>query len=658
MTFLAPLFLLGIVAIALPFWLHRLQTQSSDRKPFSSAMLLETTEQRVHVRKKLKYLLLLTLRVALLLLLALVFAKPLWTDPESLPATTPDGTHLILLDTSASMSRSGVFDQAVAQARRAIESAPSGAVLQLLSADDGIHVKSDLVSDRSAAGASLAGIRPGALRLDYGDVVAAIDRLAETLPQPVTLHFVSDFQDSGMPVRFADLVSPAISALVPHIVGSGEPFNWTVETIRETAAGVDVGVFGFGHFERAANIELSLNGAIIGERGIISGGQTIERFDGLQMLGGDNRLEVRLEADDDLSVDNRRFHILENVPPAPIPLITLNRDGLPVTYLSAALQSDPDNAYRVEPMVIGEFDSRTLSRYRWVLVDDIGIVSVELEAALTEFVRNGGNLLAFAGMRSATAERIPVSGNTIRPASVGAVSNQFLSVGQVDTGHPALSGTEGWFSVNVSQTVPIDAQSDDQVLIRLENDEPFLIEQRIGQGRVMLVAGGLENQWNDLPIRPVFVSFIVESARYLAGVDRLSKTFVAGATLPLTMTGGSSGQVIDPDGNNVLSLADTARAQQIKLSKPGFYEVYTTQGDYIVAVNPDSRESILQPVADATLQRWVTAMGGQSDAAAIPSFDVEPESVELWHALLLILALVLVAESLLGNLHLTPRTTN
>ena len=39
MSFVAPLFLLGLGLIALPLWLHRLQTQSSERKPFSSAML-------------------------------------------------------------------------------------------------------------------------------------------------------------------------------------------------------------------------------------------------------------------------------------------------------------------------------------------------------------------------------------------------------------------------------------------------------------------------------------------------------------------------------------------------------------------------------------------------------------------------------------------
>ena len=78
MALLAPLFLLGVLAIGLPVWLHRLQTQSPERRRFSSTMLLEQSQQQVHLKKKLRYLLLLALRIALLALLALTFAKPVW----------------------------------------------------------------------------------------------------------------------------------------------------------------------------------------------------------------------------------------------------------------------------------------------------------------------------------------------------------------------------------------------------------------------------------------------------------------------------------------------------------------------------------------------------------------------------------------------------
>ena len=59
MSLLAPFFLLGLLGIALPVWLHRLQTQTNEKEAFSSSMLLEASEQRVHLQKKLRYLLLL-----------------------------------------------------------------------------------------------------------------------------------------------------------------------------------------------------------------------------------------------------------------------------------------------------------------------------------------------------------------------------------------------------------------------------------------------------------------------------------------------------------------------------------------------------------------------------------------------------------------------
>ena len=657
MSFIAPLFLLGALAVAVPFWLHRLQTQSSDRKPFSSAMLLETTEQQVHVQKKLKYLALLALRAALLIFIALAFAKPLWTDPETLPGPGPDGTHLVLVDTSASMSRDGAFEQAISLARQAIDAAPGGAMLQVFSASTAVREESELSADRGVHLAALQGLGPDPSRLEFGQVMTAIDRLAETMPSPVTLHIVSDFQDSGLPARFADMVSSRISTLQVHAPSTRAAVNWSVETVRETADGVDVVVSGIGTDDMATGVELSLHGTAVETREISGSGTTALSFTGLVLEPGDNQVRVETLANDDLGIDDRRFHVIRNTPPAPIPLLTLNRSGLPVTYLSAALHSDPDNAFRVETAVIGDFDARTLSRYSWLIVDDVGAVGPDLEASLLEFVQNGGGLLAFAGQRSNTAMRIPVSGHSIRPASTTAGDDQFLSIGQVDSGHPLLSGTDGWYAVNLSQTIPVETHPDDDVLVRLENDEAFVIERRLGQGRMLLVTGGLENQWNDLPIRPVFVSFMIEAARYLSGTEQVATAFEAGATLPLSLVGGVSGQVVDPDGQTVLSLADTTRAQRIELHKTGFYEVYTSQGDYVVAVNTDPRESELAAIAPETMQRWIAAMGAAAEPGETLPFEQEAEPFELWHALLLILALVLIGESILANVHLTLRTS-
>ncbi|MEJ2128396.1 MAG: BatA domain-containing protein [Woeseiaceae bacterium] len=656
MSLLAPLFLLGTLAVALPFWLHRLHTQSSNREPFSSAMLLETTDERVHVQKKLKYYMLLALRVLLLVLLALAFAKPLWTSPEGLPGNDPDGTHLVLVDTSASMNRSGTFEQALDDARQAIGSAPGGALLQVLSAARDVREASALTTDRDVAAGALQGLDPGTARLDFGDAMATIDRLAEDLPSPVTLHVTSDFQDSGLPVRFADLVSSQISSLQVHPTGTQRSNNWSIDAIRVTADGIDVVVTATGDDVADAVVTATVNGSQADRREISSGDFGTVSFTELPLEQGDNRVQVEIDANDDLALDNIRYHVIRKEPPTPIPLLTLDIAGLPVTYLSAALLSDPRSNYEVEAAVIGSFDTRTLSRYRWVVVDDIGAVDARLESALDEFVRNGGGLLAFTGRRSASSNRLPLLGNDIRGASLTPNEYGFLVIGQVESGHPLLAATDGWYDVNFSETIPLVAADNDEVLVRLENGEPFIIERHIGQGRVLLVAGDLQNRGNDLPTRPVFVSFVIEAARYLSGSEQVVRSFTAGSLLPLSVVAGASGQVIDPQGNSLLSLAATTRAQQIQLDQTGFYEVYNSQGSYTIAVNVDPRESRLTTMPAETLQRWVAAMSGPDDASVAPELELQAEPVELWHALLFILLLVLVGESILGNWYLAPAT--
>ncbi len=184
MSFLAPAFLFGALAIALPVWLHRLQAQSSVTQPFSSAMLLESAEQQVHVQKKLKYLVLLALRIALFALLAFAFAKPFISRPPEAIAEAAAGSLLVVVDTSVSMSREGVFSQALNEARQAIDEADDDTAVQLLAADGTLNLVTNLSTDKRTHRAALSGLSTTELRVDYGEVIAAIDRMSASLPPP------------------------------------------------------------------------------------------------------------------------------------------------------------------------------------------------------------------------------------------------------------------------------------------------------------------------------------------------------------------------------------------------------------------------------------------------------------------------------------------
>src|SRR5208282_1052319 len=102
MGFFTPWFLAGALAVGLPVWLHLLKQHRSTPLPFSSLMFWEQRTQSSIKHRRLKYLLLLALRVALLILLALAFANPF---VSSTGAAAAGGRKLVVIaiDNSFSM---------------------------------------------------------------------------------------------------------------------------------------------------------------------------------------------------------------------------------------------------------------------------------------------------------------------------------------------------------------------------------------------------------------------------------------------------------------------------------------------------------------------------------------------------------------------------
>ena len=113
MSFLTPLFLLGSLAIAAPIIYHLVRRTTRERTRFSSLMFLLPSPPRLSKRSRLEDILLLILRCVALALLALGFARPfLRQSPISDPTAAQPKRIVILVDTSASMRREGVWPAA------------------------------------------------------------------------------------------------------------------------------------------------------------------------------------------------------------------------------------------------------------------------------------------------------------------------------------------------------------------------------------------------------------------------------------------------------------------------------------------------------------------------------------------------------------------
>src|SRR5438477_4579639 len=104
MNFLAPAFLAGLAAIAVPVIIHLIHRERRVVVPFPSLMFLQRIPYRSVRRQKIRHLLLLLLRCLALAMLAAAFARPFFEKHAPTgPATSGAREVVVLLDNSASM---------------------------------------------------------------------------------------------------------------------------------------------------------------------------------------------------------------------------------------------------------------------------------------------------------------------------------------------------------------------------------------------------------------------------------------------------------------------------------------------------------------------------------------------------------------------------
>lgn len=124
MSFLTPLFLLGALAVALPVIFHLIRQTSKEQTEFSSLMFLLPVPPRVTRRSRLEHLLLLLLRSLVVCLLAFAFARPFLPKAASTDLPTGPGKRVVVLvDTSASMRREGLWADARTKAEAVVRAA-------------------------------------------------------------------------------------------------------------------------------------------------------------------------------------------------------------------------------------------------------------------------------------------------------------------------------------------------------------------------------------------------------------------------------------------------------------------------------------------------------------------------------------------------------
>src|SRR4249920_2044749 len=148
LSFLAPMFLAGAAAAAVPIVLHLLKREPEDRVKFAPVRLIKQAPVEHTDRRRLRELLLLALRITALVLLALAFARPFLATGAAVGST---GVTIVALDTSFSLAAPGRFERARQLAKDAIAAAPAGDAVGVVTFSDTADIVVKPSSDRVLA---------------------------------------------------------------------------------------------------------------------------------------------------------------------------------------------------------------------------------------------------------------------------------------------------------------------------------------------------------------------------------------------------------------------------------------------------------------------------------------------------------------------------
>ncbi len=665
MGLFAPWFLAaGALAVGLPVWLHLLRKHRSQPLPFSSLMFFEQRTQSSIKHRRLRYLVLFSLRTLLFLLLALAFAHP-YIEQNSLPFQHNGEITVLAIDNSLSMRAAGRFDQAKQMAKSALSGLRTGERAQVLEFGARVHPLSEVTDDTHQLNAAIDAAQPSDDRTSFAELARSLRSIAQALKLPLRVELYSDMQQSGMPGNFNDLRLNAAVKIEPHALAAKETPNFAVENIiapRRVYDGskqrVLVTVASYGAPKATRQVSLLLNGRVVETKSVDvpeSGRATVE-FHSLEVpFGIGNKGVVKIDSADQLPADDSYNFSVERSDPKPALFVYEAGNQKSLLYFKSALEASGQSAFDVQPVLAEQASNVNPSKYAFVVLSDVTVLPGGFENELRDYVRGGGSALIALGHNSMVKMKVPVSDGAIAESRYsGREGERFQTAAWLDPSYPSIQKDNNWAGVKFYRAIKIDPGKA-RVAARLSDETPLLIDQQLGEGHVEVFASTFDNIDNDFPLHASFVPFIDQTARYLGRLDSGPPAVQVGSfeELRTARQTGAAVDVVDPKGARVFDLREATTVQNVQFTMAGFYDIRRPNGrNEVVAVNSDRHESDLTPAPPDTLKLWQnTASETANGDTAQTSEQRKPISL-WWYVMLAALALA-VAESLLGNRHLS-----
>ncbi|MBU6398739.1 MAG: BatA domain-containing protein [Verrucomicrobia bacterium] len=688
MSFLTPFFLLGGLTVALPIVFHLVRRSSKEQIPFSSLMFLEPTPPRVTRRNRLEHLLLLVLRCLVIGLLALGFARPFLQKPMvTIPAGSAGRALVLLLDTSASMRRDGLWSACLAKADAVLrQTSPADQVAvftfdRLVRPVVGFNQWSALgVADRAGlVSRQLAELKPGWGGTHLGSaLVTAAEAFTEVdkRGQELAAHrivLISDLQEGSRFELLQGYDWPRGIDVQVETVRPKRPTNaglqWVTDLddarLSEADAGPRLRISNSSNAQREQfQVRWGDAAGAVPLDVYVPPGQS-RVVSAPRLPPGTSGERLVLTGDDD-PFDDTVYVVAPKAEPVSVLFVGAAAEADPTQslyYLERAFQPTRRQAVALRTWTASApFSAAVLGGARLVIVTDR--LPAAAAGAVGAYVGAGGTAL-FVLQSAALAETVGrVAGVQSLTAQEVAGTNYFM-LGQVDFQHPLFAPFadpryNDFTKIRFWKYRRLDAGSlpGARVLARFDSGDAALVEVPRAKGRLLVLTSGWQPADSQLALSSKFVPLLYAILDLAGGLKPPLTQVQVGDPVDLgeaVATAGSQGVLVrKPDGTEVrLAAGETHFAET---EQPGIYTVAAVGPPVRFAVNLEARESRTAPLPADQLQRLGVPLKPPSPIAA-PRLeqkrhlhDAELENQQkLWRWLTIGALVVLVAEMWLAG---------
>ncbi|MGE0160242.1 MAG: BatA domain-containing protein [Gemmatimonadales bacterium] len=692
LTFLVPLFLLGLAGIVVPIVVHLTRRQRKNVVRFPSLMFLEKVPYQEQRRRRIQHWFLLAMRAAALALLAIAFARPFMDDTTlGLGATGGPREIVVLVDQSYSMELGDQMAVAREGAREVFAGLGPLDRASLVTFAQGARVLARSTADRARLTTAVDTVQLSSGSTRYGPALKVAQAILEESQLPSgEVYLFSDFQRNGW-IGDEGVRLPPGSRFIPRPTGDevlDDNFMVTdVSLPRQTVSGRERVtptariVRRGGSDPREVSVALQIDGQTLQTRSVTMGPDAAAAvaFEPITLSRPHTRGSVRLP-DDGLHADNTHNFVVS--PGTSLSVLVLEgaaADRNVSFFLRTALETTADGRFDATVRRASSIRPVDLEGVDAVILNDVQIDGPSAER-LRAFVVAGGGVLVAVGELGGW----PSSAADMLPGQIGAVQDRLQGrggrLGHLEYGHAIFEVFAGprsgdftgarFFRARAFQPAP-----DAAVLARFDDGSVALAERRIGRGKLLVWTSTLDQYWSDLALQPIYLPFIQRTAEYLGGRAESSPSFTIGQVVDLAnpealltaglvsseaagLTEGLDQIAVTPSGTTI-QLPAGEGPRYLPLEEHGFYTVRPPSTEpprpFVLAVNVDLEESNLARLDPEQLAVQVMAAQGAArdamngDRAQALQREDQERRQSLWRWLLLAALGLFIAETILSN---------